>query len=373
MRMRKQALALLLTCAVAVFLQAVAAAQVKRASKIEAVKGKRYALTKEHGPWMIMVATFTEPPPERRSEGMTPDEAADELVWELRKKGIPAYTFKQEDVLDTLSTQDQLLRERNAVYFAQRGGVCVIAGNYSSAEDDVAQKTLDYIKRFHPEFLREEDPAAPRVNGQTNAPVKRLKNGGIFRITPGQPGPLSGAFLTINPLLTPEEAQRRKKDPLLVKLNYGAQYSLAENPGRYTVVVATFTGKTLTTVENGRFQQVAAQFDAGTGSDLDRAAVDATELAQHLRSQNQEAWVWHDRFASMVAIGSFDDPNDPRIRKIVEKYMAKMKPDPDTGKHVLSVEYALIPHPDCTPENLIPPRTWAFDPTPRLIEVPRLR
>jgi hypothetical protein len=374
MRTRKQTLPLLLTCAVAACLQPAAGAEVKRVSNIEAVKGKRYALTREHGPWMIMVASFNEPPPEMRTEGMTPAEAADELVWELRRKGIPAYTFTQEDVLDTVSTQDRLLRERNAVYFAQRGSVCVIAGNYTSAEDEVAQKTLDYIKRFHPEFLREEDPTAPRSNRQTNAPLKRLKNGGIFRITPGQPGPLSGAFLTINPLLTPEEAQRRKKDPLLVKLNYGTQFSLAENPARYTVVVATFTGKTLTTVENAQFQQVAARFEAGTGSDLDKAAVDAAELAQHLRSQGHEAWVWHDRFASTVAVGSFDDPSDPGIRKVVEKYVAKMKPHPETGHQVLSVEYAQIPHPDSTPQRRIPPlRTWPFDPTPRLIEVPRLQ
>ena len=62
---------------------------------IEAIRGKEYKLTKRHGPWMIMVASFKEPPDVRRTEGMTPKEAADELVYELRKKGIPAYTFSQ--------------------------------------------------------------------------------------------------------------------------------------------------------------------------------------------------------------------------------------------------------------------------------------
>ena len=356
----------------------VGSASLSSAANIEAVKGKRYMLTREHAAWavkhgkawMIMVATFNAPPPERRAEGLTPQEAADELVWELRKKGIPAYTFAQEDVVDTVDTTDRLMRQRSAMYVAQRGSVCVLAGNYESAEDEVAQKTLDYIKRFHPEFLRQEDPAVRNVQGQS--PIKKLVNGGILRLTPGQPGPLGGAFLTINPLITPEEAQRSRKDPLLVKLNSGNEFSLANNPGRYTVVVATFTGKSLTTTANGDFQNLAAKFDVETGNSLDGAAEDAWKMTQLLRRHNREAWVWHDRYHSIVTVGSFDNPNDPRIREVAQFYGAKRMRDKE-GKEYLHIEYADIPDPASTPKNPKPPlEAWPFDPAPKLMEVPRL-
>lgn len=341
------------------------------AAKIEAVKGKRYALTRQHGPWMIMVASFKAPPPELRTEGLSPQEGADELVWELRRKGIPAYTFSQESVVDSVDTTDRLMRQRAAMYVAQRGSVCVLAGNYPDAEDEVAQKTLDYVKQFHPEFLRQEDPNAAQSNKKAQSPLKKLANGGIFRITPGQPGPLSGAFLTINPLLTPEEALRRKKDPLLVKLNSGSEFSLANNPGRYSIVVATFAGKTLTTVADGKFQSVTAKFDAAAGGSLDAAADEAWQLAKYLRSLNREAWVWHDRYSSIVTIGSFDDPNDPRIRQVVEFYGAKTKRDEQTGREYLHIEFAMIPGKN--PQTDPPLKIWPYDPAPRLLEVPRLR
>uniref|UniRef100_UPI002637CF1C hypothetical protein n=1 Tax=uncultured Gimesia sp. TaxID=1678688 RepID=UPI002637CF1C len=122
---------------------------------IEAVKGKKYKLTKRHGPWMIMVVGLADIPESRRSKGLGAQEAADELVYELRKRGIPAYTFQQESVIQRLNTLDRLGREERRSYAAQRAGISVIAGNYSGSNDDVAQKTLKYIKKFQPKVLTE--------------------------------------------------------------------------------------------------------------------------------------------------------------------------------------------------------------------------
>ena len=58
------------------------------AAPIEAVRGKRYRITTRHGPWMIFVASL---------HGNTARGAADSLVYELRKLGIPAYTFSQAE------------------------------------------------------------------------------------------------------------------------------------------------------------------------------------------------------------------------------------------------------------------------------------
>ena len=62
---------------------------------IEAVRGKNYTLTKAHGPWMVMVNSLRNRPKDQRSEGMSAEEAALELVYELRQRGIPAYTHAQ--------------------------------------------------------------------------------------------------------------------------------------------------------------------------------------------------------------------------------------------------------------------------------------
>ena len=74
------------------------------AEKIEAIKGKKYVLGKQHGPWMIMVASLAEPPPEFRIDGPTKEQAADDLVYELRKKNIPAYVYEQKEEIQSLST-----------------------------------------------------------------------------------------------------------------------------------------------------------------------------------------------------------------------------------------------------------------------------
>ena len=66
------------------------------AHAIENVRGKQYQLTPKHGPWMIMVTSFRNVPEDQKSEGMTAEQAAEELVFELRSKGIPAYTFSQD-------------------------------------------------------------------------------------------------------------------------------------------------------------------------------------------------------------------------------------------------------------------------------------
>ena len=65
-------------------------------ARIEAIKGKKYRLTKQHGPWMIMVASLAEPPDYRRHEGISYLEAADRLVYELRRKGLPAYVYSSD-------------------------------------------------------------------------------------------------------------------------------------------------------------------------------------------------------------------------------------------------------------------------------------
>ena len=112
------------------------------------------------------------------------------------------------------------------------------------------------------------------------------------------------AFLTRNPLL-PEEffLDTPKVDELVEKLNKNVEHSLLDCPGKYTVRVATFTGKEVTDFGNGAR---ASQLPAQLTDTLDRAAYKANKLTTALREDKVEAYEFHDRYGSYVTIGSFD-------------------------------------------------------------------
>jgi len=334
---------------------------------IEAVKGKKYRLTKQHGPWMVFVASLSQPKEGFRGEGLTPQEAADELVYELRKQGVPAYTYSQEEEVENLKTVDRRGRLAQRSFLSQKGSVCVLAGNYKSNSSDTAQKTLKWIEtKFDPELFATEQA--------TNGIFTKLASGGVFRSTPGRKRPLQGAFLTVNPLLSPDEARSRKRDPLLLKLNNNSNYTIMNNKGKYTLVIASFYGKSVTSVGESKFQK-AKQFFNSESSGLDDAAREANALVYHMRNipapyEPFEAYVFHDRYKSVVTVGSFDSPKDPLIRKAIYGFSAKMRWSPVSNKNVLTGETITLPLRP-TAQNPIR-KEWLFDPKPRLIEVPKI-
>lgn len=161
------------------------------AADIEAIPGKVYQLTRHHGPWMVMVASFfdTGPVPE---ESTSPQEAANALVLELRQRGLPAYVYEMDSfdspVMTTNRTGAEEMRRPSHRYHE----ICVLAGNYATLDDSVGQQTLAWIKRY-------------RIESQEFSDV-------VFSHTPGQPNALSGAFMTINPLLSPEEVSAQERE-----------------------------------------------------------------------------------------------------------------------------------------------------------------
>lgn len=354
---------------------------------IENERGKQYQLTPKHGPWMVMVTSFRNVRDEgMRKEGLTAEQAAAELVFELREKGIPAYTFSQDAVKGEIETRDRLGRDDHRIYAAQRDMICVLAGNYGSIEDSVGQKTLNAIKRFHPKFL------------------KATKSGAILRADAAQRGPLSGAFMTINPLIDPKEVVQRTIDKEIKALNAGVLYPLVKNPHKYTVQVATFAGKSATPFGNSAFRGKESMFDSSVRERflLNRAGEDADQLAAYLRNNKtgqsaeagiDEAYVFHEKSQSIVTVGGFDSPDDPRIRVIAQYYGPKLVPDlrllnstlrsAAARDAVTEDEIAGLPKVLTTHTEQIYPRNrnrdtpplqvWTFDTEPKVIPVPRVR
>ena len=341
------------------------------ASSVGAIENdpkKDYPLNEKYGPWMVMVATFSDVHDERqKTKGLSAEEAADKLVHELRGKGIPAYSYAQDGRKEKIETFDRLGNKDERVYTAQHGMVCVLAGNYPKIDDPVAQKTLTFIKRFRPKFMSD------------------TKSGAIAR-NPADPrkGPFSGAFLTINPLLKPSDVVRHKVDSETLHFNSGIDYPLIGLKRKYSLKIATFNGKSVVPLGSSRYAGHEENFDKALASSgahsLARAGEDATQLTYALRQNSAankslgrdhfEAYVFHDKFQSYVTVGGFDSENDPEIKKLAEIFAAKYKPDQNTGEYSLLGESLSLP--GATPKDL-PIHTWAFDPAPQLIEVPRLR
>lgn len=335
-----------------------------KAENIDATKGKKYELGQQHGPWMIMVASLSEPAPESRVEGPSKAEAASCLVLELRKKGIPAYIFEQKEEIQLLGKvkRDDTIFRREVK--AKDNRICVVAGNYGTAEDRVAQKTLNWIKSFNP---------------------KEFSEHAVFHPTPGRPGPLSGAFLTINPMLSAEEVSQRKVDPLLVRLNAGRKDSLLSNQGKYTLVVASFRGK-------AQFVSKPSDEEFEISRSLDEAGHHAEVLCHALREQKQyygrqfDAFVWHERDRSLVCIGSFNSDDDPLIPRMYEFFAERKQVNAQTQTEVVMPQSLLVPEPEkanwvfpklskaITRDRKVAPlpkNIFAFDPKPQLMLVPK--
>ncbi|MCA9043537.1 MAG: hypothetical protein KDA69_04405 [Planctomycetaceae bacterium] len=329
---------------------AVQALPVLGGSRIEADPSKEYRLTHHRGPWMIMVATMHSLDGETPEGGKTPDEAAHELVIELRQLGLPAYVHEYEPGNDRVATYDRLGREEKRKNLHRRRSVSVIAGNYPDIESKVAQDTLKWIKKLNPKCLQE---------------------GVIYDPTPGRPGPLAGAFLTPNPLLSQEELIQRERDPLLITLNSGERHSLYENNGKYTLVIARFYGKSDSVLPGKEEPSILSYVEKG--NDLNDAAQAAQELVVVLRGKydvspgghfnNVEAYVWHDRYESIVTVGSFSSPQDPNIKR----YMALFGPrlDPQIG----NVQPAHFAVPNFRKGGIH--GMWLFEPNPELMLVPQ--
>ena len=366
MRNRMAVLCWLMTVVGMVFPSVVQAA-------IENNPKKEYRLTEKHGPWMIMVGSFSNVDEmERKKDGLSAEEAARKLVHELREKKIPAYVFSQDDKMESIDTYDRLGNKEKRVFKAKHGMICVLAGNYEKVDDASAQATLAHVKKFRPKFLT--DP----------------NSGAIVRQTSGtKTGPFVGAFLTINPLLDPNNIVRQKVDSVTRSLNSGIEYPLVNLKHKYTLRIATFTGRAAITDMSSR-NKSGNKYNSGREFTFDktirdssdyglaRAGEDATQLTYALRSRNGitrslgrdqfESYVYHDRFQSIVTVGGFDSPDDPEISRLGEIFMARY--EPEEGEYKLKFKSLTLPSADL---NSLPTQTWVFDQMPALIEVPKIK
>ena len=323
--------------------------------RVEADADKTYRLTEEHGPWMILATSFA---------GPGADKQARNLVLELRKQyKLPAFVHQQSyDFTERFAGLGlnrygyaKTMRYYNEKKFDE---IAVLVGHFDGVDDHRVDKTLEKIRHARPECL---DVSKHHSTTQRFFGLRELQR----RLTPDkderQRGPMGKAFLTRNPLLPQEYFTPGGLDPLVERINRDVEYSLLKNPGQYTVRVAKFRGSTTMKLDEIKY---------GTkdrpSNKLEEAAIKAHELTVALRRQGIEAYEFHDRYESIVTVGSFDSygtprPDgkteiNPRIHQIMQSYKATRQQLGDRA------DVGLVPK----SINGIP-----FDVQPMPVEVPR--
>jgi hypothetical protein len=294
------------------------------AKRVEADAEKTYLLTEEHGPWMVLATSFA---------GAGAEEQARELVFELRKNfNLEAYQHRRtfdftEPVIGnglTPEGEPRKMRHRQSVRFDE---IAVLVGHYSSPDSSDIEAALFKVKYARPNCL---DLKKRPESSQRFAGLREIQR----RISPNpekqQRGPMGNAFVTRNPLLPEEYFVTPGLDSFVVDMNRGVEHSLLDCPGKYTVKVATFRGET--TMDLTKMDATPKLF-RNQPSKLEIAADKAHRLTKALRKKGIEAYEFHDRYESMVTVGSFQTVGTPRedgkieinpaVHRIIETYRAE--------------------------------------------------
>ncbi len=309
--------------------------------RVEADPQKPYTITEQNGPWMIMACSFsaTKAPEQARQQ-------AHELALELRKRyKLPAYVYdKKFDLGKEVYGRgvDEFGRPRRMKYnrgVSEIEEIAVLVGDYPAVDDPEAQETLRKIKYCEPECLKvQEGKPTTRNLAAMRAIQRALLSAGNEK---KNKGPMGHAFITTNPLLPDDFIAPKGLDELVLKANEGVEHCLLDCPGKYTVQVATFTGRVI--IDQKEIQRIRQGKEME--SQLAEAALKAHELTKALRIKGYDAYEFHDRSASIVTVGSFGSVGptradgvielDPRIQATIDRFKGELKVTPEYPRGVM--------------------------------------
>lgn len=275
--------------------------------QVEADPDKSYVITEDNGPWTILVASFA---------GEEAELEARELVLELRRKfNVAAYIHRQtfdftEPIIGKgFDPQLRPLKMRHQQNY-RFDEYAVMVGDFESVDDPRLAKVLNKMRHARPTCL---DINAGRGMNRRFAGLREFQRSLTSNGERKQRGPMGTAFVTRNPLLPDEYFVSKGLDPLVLDMNKDVKHSLLDNPGRYTVKIATFRGKATM-----KLDEIERLNRGGKMSNkLEEAALRAHDLVVALRRRGVEAYEFHDRFESSVTVGSFESAGQELPDRIV--------------------------------------------------------
>lgn len=274
--------------------------QVMPRKRVDADPQADYTLTEKNGPWLIMAASFS---------GEQGEQEARQLVSELRGKfNLPAFyyatTFQLDDERPGRGLDNYGAIRRRYHAGSQVLEHAVLVGEFPDIDDPEAQTLLERVKILEPETLNVD---GEQETSQSLIAFRQFHRGLNQRLgMKVNRGPMGHAFLTRNPVLPKEYFVPQGVDKDVAKWNEGIEHSLLKCPGRYTIKVATFRGRTLLKAANDDVADDRGTRRAEESDPLVKAVEHAHNLTVALRSKGWDAYEFHDRHESYVAVGSFD-------------------------------------------------------------------
>jgi hypothetical protein len=158
----------------------------------------------------------------------------------------------------------------------------VLVGDYQSPDE--LQKDLEKIRNITPECMFKMFPKSAKQRP--------------FPMPLAVPNPIVPASYI---------AQSDSKYKFIEKLNENREFSLLSCSRKYTVQIATFTGRSMLVKDNVNNNNLNEKlFGNSKQTQLQLAEISADKLCKSLRKKGIEAYQYHDQFSSIVTIGGFD-------------------------------------------------------------------
>lgn len=281
-------------------------------------------LSEQSGPWLIVATTFSGAGAEDQARELAEELTLDhdlrsyvhEMTFDFSSQGEPVGRG-----VDKFGAPVKM-RYRSG---SERREWAVLVGDFPTVDDTIAQRTLEQIKSLQPSVLAQADPGE---SAQNYANIRRMQEAVLKRLGKQMAdGPMRTAFISRNPLLPKEYFVPKGVDKFVEKMNKGLDHSLLDAEGKYSVKVATFRGR-------GVLQGAAtAKSSAARGHKKDeaplvQAAENAHYLCEAMRKQGWDAYEFHDRQESYVAVGSFESVSNaageplPEVVEVIRTFGA---------------------------------------------------
>ena len=257
--------------------------------------GGRLELSEEDGPWLILAATFV---------GETARQRAEKLATELRKDmKLPAFIYREKfDFTGRLRGSNISARRMRYANQYEYEAYAVLVGEYDSVDNKQVDADLVRVKTAKPEVFNDPDEVAAAKDMSTPIKtVQAISRKLLMLRDERESGPMAAAFVTRNPMLPEDFFRSPEVDSFVKQINDGLEHSLLDCDGKYTVVVATFEG--LSTIVDGRKEKKFTE----SPERMAKFARDAAKMTATLRKQGVEAYQFHDRYRSIVTVGSFEE------------------------------------------------------------------
>jgi hypothetical protein len=268
------------------------------APRVEADPNKLYPISPDVGQWVICAASYM---------GEDARELARQTIHQLRRRdNLPAYFYDYSEQ-ERREMQNYLNGRKGKVRIQDQCGVLI--GGFK--DEKSARDGLNDVKKLK---MPELDLGSQKSAYDTTvdpATGRRLKI-----------SPFANAFVTRNPTV-PRAQQEQEKDPFLKSLNDGEKYSLLKNPKPWTLAIKGYACTTAYTSGGASPSLLEKLWPSNNSADvLGASAAQAHELARILRELGMDAWVLHLRKQSLVTVGGFDGPDDPKLQQTILKVRA---------------------------------------------------